>query len=69
MWRQFVGGRVRHWIVGQPGVNTRLHVYTALCGKTAKWLRTTAPLDGGPAARGCCVECERRLKASKEKMA
>lgn len=63
-WRQFQGGRVRHWIVAWPSINTSLHVYVALCGKTSAWLRSTDPIDGAPAARGYCVECERRRKAA-----
>jgi len=63
-WRQFHGGRVRHWIVALPGVNTSLHVYVALCGKTAQWLQSTDPVSGAPAPRGYCVECKRRQKAA-----
>jgi hypothetical protein len=58
MWRQFHDGRVRHWIVSQPGI---IGEYTAVCGKTTKWLRSTEPVSGAPANRGNCVECQRRL--------
>lgn len=65
-WRQFQGGRVRHWIIAWPSINTSLHVHVALCGKTAKWLRSTDPVDGAPAARGYCAECTRREEATRK---
>jgi hypothetical protein len=61
MWRQFQGGKVRHWIVKEPGIDTQEHVYTALCGKTAAWLRDTAPIDFAPASWGNCAGCRKKL--------
>jgi len=67
VWRQFQGGKVRHWIVAEPGIDTQEHVYTALCGKTAAWLRATAPIDFAPASWGNCVKCRKKLLSDEAK--